>query len=517
MKTLLEEAAIRYPIGTIISNENLGFGCKDVHILLSEFSLDVNNNIISTGFYNKNSGTYSVYADGEWAEITGFDQPLYRFKTKEEFIEDGLWSNVEKCPYNWSKKMLRYLDEAISNTHLDSIENGAGNFKTHDCQWNIARQDYVLIDETKELEKTNNELERIKQELFKPLIIKKEKTMKTQAKTTSNLREKFVYMDKTISLLEIGLVTGKNIVLHGPGGHGKSDITLEFLKEKGIDPYIITMGTGMTTERLFGGMDIKQYDNTGRLEYLVDNSFMNHEYVIFEEMFDAPDFILEQLKDILSSGTFRNGTQRFDIKTKYIICCTNRTRDEFSKNMSLKALMERFPLELNVVWDNYTEISYNKLLESKFGEGNVDPIIPFLLQEYAKSGITISPRIAVVAYQVFDQCGPDSLTFIAEFAKKPELIADAIKKFEATIKFRELSQDIYEKINDLEINTLDNSSRKSIFEKDLDELNNKFRSIKILTVSDDNAHTLASLIKVVNDKIKIFEKKQSVAKILVEL
>jgi hypothetical protein len=36
-------------------------------------------------------------------------------------------------------------------------------------------------------------------------------------------------------------------------------------------------------------------------EYLVENSFMNHEYVVFEEMMDAPDFILEQLKDILSS------------------------------------------------------------------------------------------------------------------------------------------------------------------------------------------------------------------------
>ena len=70
--------------------------------------------------------------------------------------------------------------------------------------------------------------------------------------------------------------------------------------------------------------------------------------------------------------------------------------------------MERFPLELNVVWDNYTEASYNKLLETKFGQGNVDPIIPFLLQEYHRGGITISPRVAVTAYQVYEDCGPDS-------------------------------------------------------------------------------------------------------------
>ena len=75
-------------------------------------------------------------------------------------------------------------------------------------------------------------------------------------------------------------------------GHGKSEITLDFLKAKGINPYIITMGTGMTTDRLFGGLDIPTFEKTGKIEYLVENSFMNHEYVIFEEMFDAPDFIL---------------------------------------------------------------------------------------------------------------------------------------------------------------------------------------------------------------------------------
>jgi hypothetical protein len=39
-----------------------------------------------------------------------------------------------------------------------------------------------------------------------------------------------------------------------------------------------------------------------------------------------------------------------------LLCNTNKTRAEFSKNDSLKALMERFPLEHNVVWANYTPI-----------------------------------------------------------------------------------------------------------------------------------------------------------------
>jgi len=258
-------------------------------------------------------------------------------------------------------------------------------------------------------------------------------------------------------------------------------------------------------------MNIKLFHEAGKIEYLVENSFMNHEYVVFEEMFDAPDFILEQLKDILSSGIFRNGTQVYHIKTKFIICCTNRTRDEFSKNMSLRALMERFPLELNVIWDNYTEISYNKLLESKFGVDNVDPVIPYLLQEYAKNGITISPRIAVTAYSVYDQCGPEALSFIAEFAKKPSLIAEAIKKFEATIKFRELSAGIQSLIEELSGMKLEERDDEKVFKVKLKELTNAITDIKGLSVNDDLASMHSQLVKAATQAKDKFEKSLQIA------
>lgn len=324
----------------------------------------------------------------------------------------------------------------------------------------------------------------------------------------------FVFMDKSISLLDIGLKTGKNIVMYGPGGHGKSELTMAYLAEKGITPYVITMGTGMTTDRLFGGLDIPTFEKTGKIEYLVENSFMNEEYVVFEELFDAPDFILEQLKDILSSKVFRNGTQIFPIKTKFIICCTNRTREEFSKNASLKALMERFPLELNVVWDNYTEASYNKLLETKFGDGNVDPIIPFLLQEYHRGGVTISPRVAVTAYTVYEECGPDSLSYIAEFAKKPALIADTLKKYQSTLKFRKLSSDLDAVVRALQANNMITTDERVQFTNGISLLATNIKDIKKLTVSDDLASNHASLIKSATELYTTLSKKQVVSSIM---
>lgn len=411
----------------------------------------------------------------------------YRFKTEEEFKAEGLWESSGN-PQKWEDRgaMNYQLGQPIDDKHVKAIEK-AGVFRC-DKDWVYRECDCVLNTVEPQLS-----LEEILKQVTP--ITKEKKKMKRSTKNSVRSAEKFVFMDKTSSILEIGYSTCKNIVLYGPGGHGKSEMTLEFLKEKGIVPYVITMGTGMTTDRLFGGMDIPTFEKTGKIEYLVENSFMNHEYVVFEEMFDAPDFILEQLKDILSSGIFRNGTQIFHIKTKFIICCTNRTRDEFSKNMSLRALMERFPLELNVIWDNYTEISYNKLLESKFGVDNVDPVIPYLLQEYAKNGITISPRIAVTAYQVYDQCGPDSLSFIAEFAKKPSLISEVIKKFEATIKFRELSTGMNELIDKISSASLNTTADEKVYKGLLKELTNMITDIKGLTVSDDIASMHAQLVK----------------------
>lgn len=322
-----------------------------------------------------------------------------------------------------------------------------------------------------------------------------------------NLSDKFVFMDKTLAVLDIALKTEKNVILFGPGGHGKSDFTLEYLYEKGINPYVLTMGTGMTTDRLFGGFDIKLLNEEGKIEYLIENSFMNHEFVIFEELFDSPDYILEQLKDILSSGVFRNGTQVFPIKTRLIICCTNKTRAEFSKNTSLKALMERFPLEHNVIWDNYNEISYNQLLEKRFGQGNVDPIMPFILQEYAKNNNIISPRIALDAYEVFEECGPDSLLFIADFAKNPSIIKDSLSKFEKTIEFKKLSVEILDLYESLTSNDRRSNIKKEIYKKDFPIYSDLVTRVKQITINDDIASLHAQLITKINSNYSNLEDK----------
>jgi hypothetical protein len=326
------------------------------------------------------------------------------------------------------------------------------------------------------------------------------------AEQKESLLDNYVFMDKVFNALEVAMKTEKNLVLFGPGGHGKSEYALEYLYEKNIYPYVITMGKGMSTDRLFGGLNVKEYEHSGKIEYLIENSFMNHEYVIFEEMMDAPDYILEQLKDILSSGQYRNGSQVFNIKTKFIVACTNKSREEFSKNDSLKALMERFPLELNVVWDNYTELAYKTLLEKRFGVNKVDPIIPFLLQEYTRNGITISPRIALDTYDIFEECGPDSLMFIAEFAKKPSLISESLAKFQDTIRFKQLGSEMQDIIEQLEAVPANRTPEQKVsFMENYRKLQTKLAEVKSMTINDEMAQEHAALKKIGQDNIDNFQ------------
>jgi hypothetical protein len=154
------------------------------------------------------------------------------------------------------------------------------------------------------------------------------------------------------------------------------------------------------------------------------------------------------------------------------------------------------------------------LLESKFGVDNVDPVIPYLLQEYAKNGITISPRVAVTAYQVYDQCGPESLSFIAEFAKKPSLISEAITKFEATIKFRDLSTGISQTIDTLSHLPLVSQTDEKDYKAVLKTLENQLTDIKGITVSDDIASMHSQLVKGAKTAFDKFTKNVQIAAFL---
>ena len=251
---------------------------------------------------------------------------------------------------------------------------------------------------------------------------------------TQKMSKRFAYSEEVASCLFTSYKSEEHVVLYGPGGHGKSEMSLEFFDSLGIKPFVQALGPGTTTEQLLGGMDMKLFNKTGEIQYLVENSFMNHEYVIFEEAFDAPVYVLTILKDILTSRELRNGHQVFPIKTKMIVICTNHSRSVIADDLSIKALMERFPLELEVKWQSYHEANYQTMFNIVFGSSTTVKdynVISKLCGTLYSEGTTISPRTAVKMAKIYSTVGAAGLKF---FADVPKSAYEELAKIEESSK-----------------------------------------------------------------------------------
>lgn len=242
------------------------------------------------------------------------------------------------------------------------------------------------------------------------------------------VNETCLYADDMIEALFKAMQLNQNVLMYGRGGHNKSEGTmtiLEEMRQAGVinsKPFVMAFGDGLTEEALFGGIQIKKFRDSGELEYLVKNSFMEHEIVVFEELFDAPPQILLSLKDIMTSGWFRKGNQTHKVKTKIIIGLTNKSKSDFSEDESLEALAQRFPLTLKVEWESYGKKDwralFDKVFDAEFNKTHkykLEELAEILTQNNVNGNTFVSPRTAVHAAKLYASGG--NLKFISDIDK----------------------------------------------------------------------------------------------------
>ncbi len=216
------------------------------------------------------------------------------------------------------------------------------------------------------------------------------------------LATSFVYFDEVAEILAVALTAKKNVILWGPGGHAKSAMVAEVIKGLNLadDTYIMSFGEGMDEAQLWGGLDFARLDAEKVLEYHPERSFLARGTAVFEELFDAPASVLLSLKDALTAGELRKGSQRFPMKTQAIIACTNREPSEVADlGPAAAALVERFPLQLRVAWPSYTSDDYKSLF-AKVPAPRLNGFTPILAEVIGKAvseGHFVSPRTAVHA------------------------------------------------------------------------------------------------------------------------
>jgi MoxR-like ATPase len=220
----------------------------------------------------------------------------------------------------------------------------------------------------------------------------------------SRLSSQFTNCEEVASVIALAIESGENVLLWGPAGHGKSEMTLQALScvADDSDIFVQSFGEGMDEATLWGGLDFPALQRGEGLRYFPESSFLSSNFAVFEEIFDAPTSVLLALKDTLTAKRLRKGAQSYAMKTRAIIALTNKDPGEISDmGPAAHALIERFPLQLRVAWPSYTAADYARMLKHAVrGENIPDHTYAVLSELFARTavgGSPISPRSAVKA------------------------------------------------------------------------------------------------------------------------
>lgn len=241
------------------------------------------------------------------------------------------------------------------------------------------------------------------------------------------LSASFVFVDEIARVLALAFASGKNVIVFGPAGHGKSEMVKAVVDGLGLDSetFYQFFGEGMDESRLFGGLNFRKLEEEKILEYFPEKSFLNSRIAVFEELFDAPASVLLALKDVLTAKELRNGAQRFKMRTELIICLTNKEPNEISElGPATHALIERFPLQLNLKWADYSAKSYLAMFEkvaSRLGGpvlNGFKSVLAEILSKATAEGNFVSPRTAVHAFQI---CQASATMRDADHVEKQDL------------------------------------------------------------------------------------------------
>jgi hypothetical protein len=244
--------------------------------------------------------------------------------------------------------------------------------------------------------------------------------------------DRFVFAHEMREAFSLALVAGVNLIFSGPGGHAKSEFLAAAMGAvSNATPYVKSFGQGTSSEEIYGGIDLDAMNGRdgqkATFRYNAGESFLDAHLAVFEELFDAPPRVLTSLKDTLTARELRNGTQRHSMKTTMIAAATNHSPQEIAEGgPEIAALVERFPVQLEVKWNDYSEDAFMEMFGAVLSETPSEPekvdweeittmqklvadvqitpsmqrVLARILVDLRQDKVTISPRTAMLAVRL---------------------------------------------------------------------------------------------------------------------
>ena len=170
------------------------------------------------------------------------------------------------------------------------------------------------------------------------------------------LNNGLVGKEKVMKLGLLSILSGENMILVGPPGTAKSEISRrlrEILADSGNETYFEYLFTKFTTpEEIFGPLSIKQLQND-KFERNTEGYMPSSRIVFLDEIFKANSSILNTLLTILNERVFHNGLKREKTPLISLIGASNELPFE---NDELTALYDRFLIRAVVGYVSDDEI-----------------------------------------------------------------------------------------------------------------------------------------------------------------
>lgn len=184
--------------------------------------------------------------------------------------------------------------------------------------------------------------------------------------------ENLIYFEDARTAIAVGLVSRLGVLLYGPGGHAKSrgvDDIMDMWRDGGgiCSKQVLSIGT--TPLDLVGGGSPEHFQRYIFDRPRVEESWYTQSDVhCFEEFLDLPPRVAAFLKDLMTSRVFRYQNEAIPMRCRLIVGCTNHAPEDIAKqDVSVAALLERFPLQVEVLWPHYTMTDFQAMFRSLDG------------------------------------------------------------------------------------------------------------------------------------------------------
>lgn len=158
-------------------------------------------------------------------------------------------------------------------------------------------------------------------------------------KLLSNLNMGLIGREDTIKLSLLSILAQENIILFGPPGTAKSEISRRIsniIEDGNYFEYLLTKFT--TPEEIFGPLSIKELKED-RFHRKTDGYLPTVHNAFLDEIFKANSSILNTLLTIMNEKIFHNGSKK---ETTNLISLIGASNEDPSNNLELNALYDRF-------------------------------------------------------------------------------------------------------------------------------------------------------------------------------